>query len=111
TRLADLPLVTTPVGTATRRLVDDAFESAGLSADVAVETGHREALLALVLAGAGTTFLPAGRTRMATTQGAVVASVDPPLTRTVGLIHRDGPLSPAATAFVAVARSIERPDG
>lgn len=102
-RLADMPLITTPVGTATRRLVDDACATAGVSATIAVETGHREALLPLVLAGAGTTFLPSPRAQIATAQGAVVASVDPPLTRTIGLIHREGPLSPAAAAFVAVA--------
>ena len=106
-RLARMPLITTPPGTATRRLVDDALATAGIEATVAVETGHREALLALVLAGAGTTFLPSARTRMATDQGAVVASVDPPLTRTIGLIHRDGPLSPAARAFVDIALSHE----
>ncbi|HET8931373.1 MAG TPA: LysR substrate-binding domain-containing protein [Acidimicrobiales bacterium] len=102
-RLAEMPLITTPVGTATRRLVDDACATADVTATVAVETGHREALLPLVLAGAGTTFLPSPRAQIATAQGAVVASVDPPLNRTIGLIHREGPLSPAATAFVAVA--------
>jgi len=102
-RLAEMPLITTPVGTATRRLLDDACAAAGVSPTVAVETGHREALLPLVLAGAGTTFLPSPRARIATAEGAVVASVDPPLDRKIGLIHREGPLSPAAAAFVDVA--------
>jgi DNA-binding transcriptional LysR family regulator len=108
-RLAGMPLITTPVSTATRRLVDDACATAGVSPTVAVETGHREALLPLVLAGAGTTFLPSPRAQIAIAQGAVVASVDPPLNRTVGLIHREGPLSPAAAAFVDVA--LERRPG
>lgn len=105
-RLRDLPLITTPPGTATRRLLDDACTAAGVVPTVAVETGHREALLPLVLAGAGTTFLPSPRAAIATAQGAVVASVDPPLDRTVGLIHRDGTLSPAADAFVTIAGSL-----
>jgi LysR family transcriptional regulator, carnitine catabolism transcriptional activator len=41
TELAELSLVTTPQGTSTRRVVDEAFAAAGLQARVAVETDHR----------------------------------------------------------------------
>ena len=53
TPLAQLPLVTTPLGTSTRRVLDEAFEAAGRRPQVAVETDHRESLVPLVLAGAG----------------------------------------------------------
>ena len=41
----------------------------------------------------------------ATALGADVRSLDPPVTRTVALAHRDATLSPAAAAFVALAIS------
>src|SRR3954468_7656198 len=58
-RLANMPVVATPAGTSTRRLVDQALATAEIEPVVAVETTQREALLPLVLAGAGTSFLPA----------------------------------------------------
>jgi len=100
--LAGLPLITTPPGTSTRRLVDDALAGAGIAATVAVETAHREAILPLVLAGAGTSFLPAPLAAEAATRGAVVTRLDPPLVRQIGFVHRCGPLSPAAAAFLAL---------
>jgi len=95
-RLADLALVTTPRGTSTRRLLDEALAAASVAPRFAVETEHRDALLPLVLAGAGTTILPAPLARQAGAQGAVVRRLSPPLRR---------PLSPAAEAFVHLARS------
>ena len=103
-RLADLALVTTPRGTSTRRLLDEALAAASVAPRIAVETEHRDALLPLVLAGAGTTILPAPLARQAGTQGAVVRRLSPPLRRTVGIVHRDRPLSPAAEAFLHLAR-------
>lgn len=102
-RLAEFPLVTTPLGTSTRRLIDAACASAGITPRVAVEAAQREAILPLVLAGAGITFLPAPLARLAAEQGAVVARLDPPLHRTIRLVHRRDALSPAATEFVALA--------
>jgi DNA-binding transcriptional LysR family regulator len=101
--LADVPLIATPVGTSTRRLVDDAFAAAGASPSIAVETGHREAVVPLVLAGAGATFVAPAARRAAAAAGAATATLDPPLVRTVALLHRPPPLSPAAQAFVDLA--------
>ncbi|MEZ5407789.1 MAG: LysR substrate-binding domain-containing protein [Acidimicrobiales bacterium] len=100
---ADLPLVATPRGTATRDLIDHAFAGAALKPTIAVETDQREAILPLVLAGAGTCVLPGPLADRARDQGAVVAGFDPPLRRQIGMVRRRGPLSPAATAFVALA--------
>src|SRR6266545_2879923 len=74
-----------------------------VSALVAVEVGQREALLPLVLAGAGTSFLPRPLARQAARRGAVVLPLDPPIVRQIGLVHRSGPLAPAARAFLALA--------
>jgi DNA-binding transcriptional LysR family regulator len=100
--LESVPLVTTPPGTSTRGLVDRAFRAAGIEPTVAVETGQREAILPLVDAGAGTTFLPEGVARLAGGRF-VVRRLDPPLTRTIGVVSRAGPLSPAAGRFLELA--------
>ncbi len=97
-----LPLVTTPVGTSTRRIVDDAYALEGVVPNVAVETTSREALVPLVLAGAGATLLPRPLAVDAARRGAVVRPVDPPVTRAIGIVHRPARLSPAASAFLAL---------
>jgi len=103
-RLDEMPLVMTPRGLSTRDLLDRALASAGVEPVIAVETSQREAIAPLVLGGAGTSFLPAGQAKALAAQGAVVARLVPTLTRTVGLVHRPAPLSPAARAFVEMAR-------
>ena len=103
-RLRGMPLVTTPPGTSTRDLLDRALASAGVEAVIAVETSQREAIAPLVLSGAGTSFLPARLAAPLAAQGAVVARLVPTLTRTIGLVHRSSPLTPAARAFVELAR-------
>lgn len=103
TDLAALPLVTTPPGTSTRRQIEDAFGAAGLVPNVAVETDHREAITAMVRAGAGVAILPEPVAQATRLPGAVVRRIAPAIERRVGLIRRPGPLSPAAQAFTALA--------
>jgi DNA-binding transcriptional LysR family regulator len=104
-KLAEMPLIATPPGTSMRDLVDQALASAGLTAEIAVETGQREAIAPLVLSGAGTSFLPRPTAEALAVQGVVVARLAPTLVRTIGLLHRASPLTPAARAFVELARS------
>jgi DNA-binding transcriptional LysR family regulator len=101
--LAGQPLVLSSPGASLRAIVDAGAEAAGFTPTVAVETTQRDALTPLVLAGAGTTFLPAGLARSAEGLGAVVRRTQPALRRTIALVHRAGPLSPAARAFLAGA--------
>jgi len=101
--LAGWPLIAPPPGTSTRRLVDAALAASGKRATVAVETGHRDSIIPLVLAGAGVAVLPEPTARRAAEDGAVVARLRPPLVRTVGIVHRRGGLSPAADAFARLA--------
>lgn len=103
-RLAQMPLIATPPGTSTRDLLDGALASVGLRADVAVETSHREAIGPLVLGGAGTSFLPRSMADALGARGAVVAPLVPAVHRTIGLLHRASPLTPAGRAFVEMAR-------
>jgi DNA-binding transcriptional LysR family regulator len=101
--LAETPLVVAPRGTSTRMLLDQALEAVGVTPRIAVETAAREAIVPLVLSGAGAALLPAPLAREARRRGAVVRSSAPRIARRIGLVHRDGPLSAAARAFLAVA--------
>lgn len=97
------PLVITPVGTSTRQLVDELFEHAGLLADVIVESEQRDALVPLVVAGAGITFVSERLADDAARRhGVVVRATDPPITRPIALVVRDGPPSPALQALLEI---------
>jgi DNA-binding transcriptional LysR family regulator len=102
-RLAGMPLVAGPPETSTRRLLDEAFTTAGVAPGVAVVTAQREALLPLVLAGAGATLLPRPLAEVASRLGCVVASPTPAVRRKVVVAHRDTPLTPSAERFVDMA--------
>ena len=107
--LGDVPFVAAPVGTSTRRLLDEGLAAAGRSPRVAVVAAQRDAILSLVLAGAGAALLPEATAAVAGRLGAEVARPDPPITRQVALVHRPGPLAPAAAAFLALALEPPRP--
>jgi DNA-binding transcriptional LysR family regulator len=101
--LARTPLVVGPPGTSTRMLLEQALEEVGITPQIAVQTSAREAIIPLVLAGAGAALLPAPLAREARRRGAIVRTARPRITRTVGLVHRREPLSPAARAFLTLA--------
>jgi DNA-binding transcriptional LysR family regulator len=103
--LATMPLVATPPGTSTRVLLDRATANVGATPNVVVEINQREAILPLVLAGAGTALLPGPLAQEAARRGAVVVPLRPAVTRRIGLLHRTGRLSPAAAAMVDLAHS------
>ena len=100
-RARDTPLVVSPPGTSTRMLLEQALAAVGVAPQIAVETAAREAIVPLVLAGAGAALLPAPLAREAQRRGASSAA-RAPITRKVGLVHRLGPLSAAARAFLAL---------
>lgn len=103
--LARFPLITTPRGTSTRRLLAAALQQADPDREpiLGVVTEHREAIVPLVLAGAGAAVLPEPLARRAAASGAVVAPLSTPIRRPVVLVRRIGPLSPAAASFRALA--------
>ena len=101
--LSRTPFVVSPPGTSTRMLLEQALSSVGVTPQIAVETAAREAIVPLVLAGAGAALLPASLARDAQRRGAIVRAARPPISRKVGLVHRPGPLSAAAKAFLDVA--------
>jgi LysR family carnitine catabolism transcriptional activator len=108
--LAQFALVAAPLGTATRDQLEEAFAAAGVTPDIAVVASQREAILPLVLAGAGATLFPRPLAEQAARLGASVTPLRPHLSRPVYLLHREGPLSPAADAFLALAAPGELTD-
>lgn len=101
--LAELPLVATPSGSSTRGLLDEALRRSANRATVVVEAAQREALLPLIVAGAGASLLPAPLAEVARTLGCVVVKPSPGVSRAVALVHRQGPLTPAASRFIEMA--------
>ena len=81
------------------------FRRQRAKAAVAVETDQREAIVPLVLAGAGAAVVPKPMATVAHRQGAAMAVLHPALWRELGLVHRAATLSPAARAFIEVAMS------
>jgi len=102
--LAGQRLIVSPVGSVMRRVVDEIIDS-GVPVDLAVEVEHRAAILPLVLAGGGLAVMPAAWSTFARRSGAAVMHLAPVVTLQVSLALREGhTLTPAAHAFVAVAR-------
>jgi LysR family carnitine catabolism transcriptional activator len=98
--LVDTPFVAAPIGTSTRRLLDQGFAAVGAVPQVAVVTAQRDAILPLVLAGAGAALVPGPSAAVAQALGAQVIQPDPPIVRGVAVVHRAGPLAPAADRFL-----------
>lgn len=102
--LAAHPVVMATPGTSTRTLVEELFAGIDTTPKVAVETNLRDALIPLTLAGAGVTFVSMPLAEDAARRGAVVAHIDPPPTRTIGVLTRRGVQTPAATALLGLVR-------
>lgn len=60
--------------------------------------------MSFVLAGVGAGFIERGLAGLARSRGAVVRAITPPVRRAFGLVFEPTVLSPAAAAFVALAR-------
>ncbi len=103
-QLAAMPLIATPPGTSTRRLLERVISRSHLDPNIVVQIHHREAILPLVLAGAGVALLPAPMAEDANLRGAAVRPFRPIVTRRIGVVHRTGTLSPAAAAMLTLAK-------
>jgi LysR family transcriptional regulator, carnitine catabolism transcriptional activator len=103
TELAGMPLIASPVGTSTRRLLDQVLARAGSAPNIVVETDQRDAIVPLVLAGAGITLLPTELALDAHQRGARIVQLRPVVSRRIGILHRPAPPSPAAAAMINLA--------
>jgi DNA-binding transcriptional LysR family regulator len=101
--LGDMPFVVVPPGTSTARLLMEAFAAVARRPTVAVVTAQRDAIVPLVIAGAGAALVPESLALVARASGAVLARPRPTIVRQLALIHRSGPLSPAAARFIELA--------
>jgi len=95
----DTPLIAAPEGTSTRRLLEEQLVTLGIAPMLAVVSAQREAIIPLVLAGAGAALVPEALARFAEQFGAIVSRPEPPAVRRLALVHRAGDLSPAAARF------------
>ncbi|WP_051217691.1 LysR family transcriptional regulator [Nocardioides insulae] len=74
--------------------------------DIAVWAGHSEAVIPLVLSGAGAAMLPTARAKLARLGGAAVFEIDPPVPLRQWMVSRPGPLNRPANAFYERALAI-----
>ena len=104
-------LISTPVGTELRSMVDAQLEHAGMPVEVAVETAHLATVVPLVLAGAGVALLPEGMAVEAAAKGARVLRLVQPSHAAVHVIWRKGQLSPLAAHFLDVVLELYKDTG
>lgn len=104
--LGELPVVATPEGTSSRRLLDEGLEMVGLVPKVAVVTAQRDAVVPLVLAGAGAALVPLALATLASSLGATMTRPAPSIVRQTALLHRPGALTPAARRFTELATTV-----
>ena len=102
--LANVPFVMGEKGTAGRAAIESALRDGGVEPNVVVELRQRGALLPLVLAGGGVAILPLRIALEAAHRGVVIRLLDPPITRGLGVIHREDELTSAAAAFLKHSR-------
>lgn len=102
--LAGMPLIVSPSGSLMRQIVDDALAS-GADLRIVAQIAHRTSILPLVTRGVGLAVLPAAWAPLARRAGARAVRIDHPARLHVALLSRSGALTPAARAFLAVART------
>lgn len=97
--LRELALISLPVGTVSRGILDDC----GAAGAVRVEVRSTHALLELVLGGVGAGLVIGPYAAAATARGAHAVPLSPPLLHRVGVALGGGDAAPAAEAFVRTA--------
>ncbi|WP_046470842.1 LysR family transcriptional regulator [Allosalinactinospora lopnorensis] len=101
-QLAGQWVIAAPAGSRMRHIVDQ-IQADGVDFPIAVEVAHREAILPLVLNGAGVAILTEAWTRTARRGGAQVLQLDPAQWIRIFLLNRRAPLTPAARSFREIA--------
>ena len=102
----DSPMVVVPQGTAHAGRIFRSMSPRQQARPPAVVLQNREARLAFALAGVGPTWIEQSMTQVALERGARVRTMEPPLPAPYGMVFDPEALSPAATAFVEVAREV-----
>jgi DNA-binding transcriptional LysR family regulator len=103
--LRDVPLVSLPPGSTTRRLIDAAATAAGFSLHHTVTVGLPLTLMNLVRGGVGVAVVPTANFPRTHKELVSRPLVRPRLTSEIGIIRlRDRELSPAAAGLLTLAR-------
>src|SRR6185436_6099197 len=102
--LSGARMIVSPIGSLMRQIVDD-FLAEGTEMQIVAEVAHRTSILPLVLQDVGLAVLPSAWAPLARRAGARTARLDPTAHLHVALLSRAAPLTPAAAAFLAVARA------
>lgn len=106
--LHDVPLVMSGKGTWTRDWIEQSLRTEGVEPRVVIEVPQRGAVIPMVLAGAGAALVSLRIGIDARHRGGVVREVTPGPSRSIGVVHRPGPLTAAAEDFVAhMHRSVD----
>jgi DNA-binding transcriptional LysR family regulator len=100
--LDGMRLVMPTPGTARRAELDGILARIGASPVVGVESDERGSWLDCVRAGLGSLLWY--RSQVEDAKGLTVRSFNPPITRTIGLVHAHRPLSPVARDFLSFAK-------
>lgn len=102
-------LITLPRGTSIRQLADTALRGLGALPAHRITTTQRDSLVPLALAADGLTVVPIALARTAPAFGGIAVALDPPVHRSLGIIHRPDELpNPALHEFIAL---VERGPG
>ncbi|MFJ5956854.1 LysR family transcriptional regulator [Paenarthrobacter sp. NPDC092416] len=96
-------LIASQRGSLMRWLVDDAIAH-GIELEIVVEVAHRTSILPLVLAGVGHAVMPSSWAPTAHKAGLRTLLIEPISHLDVAVLSRKENLTPAATAFLDVAR-------
>lgn len=99
----DMAMVVSPAESLMRQVVLDAI-ACGAGLRIVAEVAHRTSILAFVVQGIGCAVVPSAWTLTALAAGLKVVAIDQPARLHIALLRREGMLSPAASAFVEVAR-------
>jgi DNA-binding transcriptional LysR family regulator len=103
--IAAFPLVSLPSDSRTRRLIDGAAASEGVSLRHAVTVTQFATMMSFVRAGVGLAIVPSGSLANPAGRSLRVLRLRPRLSHQLGLIRlRDRELTPAAAAFAALLR-------
>lgn len=107
--LDGLRLVMPARGSVRRAELDALLSRIGASPVAAVESDERAAWPGWVRAGMGSLLWY--RNQIEDTEGLVVRSFTPPITRTIGLVHAHRPLAPVARDFLSFAKERAKEKG
>lgn len=108
--IPDIPMVFVPRGGSQAGEIEKQLSRVGKTFIPAVTVEQREALLPLVVAGVGATFLEQSVAVYAREAGAAVRSLDPSLSRPFGLIYDPDSLSAAGRVLVQLAGELAARD-